>query len=508
MSRSTLKFLAVFLGVLIVVVFFSGLDGLPRSLRAEIGKERTVLASSEKQLHAAQDEVLAGLKSESELFHAIPASQQWPDQLSKALGDFQLASREMEQLATLDKQNRRQDRQRVEALLSHERNLRTAALNDATGIQKEAAHWLDLKRHLPEAVQQMERDYNTIHGIDLGPVIATVQRTENDWPEKKPDLDARLGRVSAGIAQADSLWQSSAEMRRLAAANDLAHLDLVALVAATDTLKTSARLLPGQTAELTALSGQVYNAWDKILVDMEVRSGNQYEQKIRTVQTHLADASAKTGEVTSNEKWVDVSKAAYEAEKNDLGMAIEHKSAGKYDVEAERVAQPAGFAYVAPPSQGSNQYGYWDHSGGRDFWVFYGQYALMRDLLFNNRYEPVYRGDWESYRTYHSRGQTYYGGGTATSQSAPKYGTQGTATQERYSGSSFSKSGGFRDSKYATKSGSYNDSKYATPGGDRTPKQFGNGSSRQEQPRAAPSSRPQPRPTYRAPSAPRRFGKR
>jgi len=50
------------------------------------------------------------------------------------------------------------------------------------------------------------------------------------------------------------------------------------------------------------------------------------------------------------------------------------------------VAQPAGFAYVAPPSQGSNQYGYWEHRGGGDFWVFYGQYALLRDLLFNRQY--------------------------------------------------------------------------------------------------------------------------
>ena len=41
-------------------------------------------------------------------------------------------------------------------------------------------------------------------------------------------------------------------------------------------------------------------------------------------------------------------------------MAIEHKPAGKYDTESERVAQPAGFAYMAPPGQ-SNQYGHWDH---------------------------------------------------------------------------------------------------------------------------------------------------
>ena len=34
----------------------------------------------------------------------------------------------------------------------------------------------------------------------------------------------------------------------------------------------------------------------------------------------------------------------YQAMERNLGMAVEHKSTGKYDQESERVAQPAGFA--------------------------------------------------------------------------------------------------------------------------------------------------------------------
>jgi hypothetical protein len=141
-------------------------------------------------------------------------------------------------------------------------------------------------------------------------------------------------------------------------------------------------------------------------------------------------------------------------------MAIEHKSLGKYDSESDRVAQPAGFAYMAPPSQGSNQYGYWDHSGGHDFWVFYGQYALMRDLLFRHDYRPLDRGEWEGYRDYQSRGRTYYGNDSASGQ---KYGTQGASTQQRYSGSSYAQSGGFKSSQYASKGGGFGGSKYASP---------------------------------------------
>ena len=46
MSRSTLKFLAVLLAVLIVAVLFSGLDNLPREVRAQISTERKALAEA------------------------------------------------------------------------------------------------------------------------------------------------------------------------------------------------------------------------------------------------------------------------------------------------------------------------------------------------------------------------------------------------------------------------------------------------------------------------------
>jgi hypothetical protein len=508
MSRSTLKYLAILLGVLIIAVYFADLDGLPRSLRTQVSQERSALTAADRQLHATQDEILANLKSESDLFRAVPASQQWPDQLSKSVGDLQLASHDMEQLSSLSKRDRRQDRQQIETLLAQERNLRTTALAEATGIQKEAAHWVDVKHHLPEEVRQMEQNYATVHGFDLGPVTAEVQKAEADWPEKARNLEKRLAEPRELIAQSEAAWQSSTQARQSAAANDFAHLDLPALVAADSTLKTAAESLPEQAKKLEKHVAQLYLAWDKILVDMEVRGSDRYTQKIRTVETHFADASAKTGEVTSQEKWVDVPQATYEANKNNLGMAIEHKPAGMYESEADHVPQPAGFAYVAPPTQGSNQYGYWDHRDGRDFWVFYGQYALMRDLLWNNQYQPVDRYEWEGYRTYHSRGQTYYGGEPGASQSPPRYGTQGSATQSRYSGSSYAKGGGFKDSQYATKSGSYGSSKYATPGGgSSTPKQFGSGSS-SNGPRATPPSSSRPRTPTRTPSPPRRFGKR
>ena len=111
-------------------------------------------------------------------------------------------------------------------------------------------------------------------------------------------------------------------------------------------------------------------------------------------------------------------------------------------------------------------------------------------------------------RTYHESGRPYYGQDSGAS--APKYGSQGTATQNRYSGSTYAQGGGFRDSKYANKPGSYRDSKYASPGArdpnaDHSPKRFGSGS--REAPHAAPAARPMPsRPPMRSPG--RSFGRR
>ncbi len=514
MSKSSLRILAVLLTVGIVVVLFAGLDGLPRAVKAQIAAERKSFSAAQSQVQSAQAEVSRDLASESALFGALPSAREYPDRLGRAAGSLASAGQSLTELEKLEKQNRRADRARAESLLASEKQTRAAALSDAEGVRKDAAHWVDLKQHLPQEVQDMERDYKAIYAVDLAGAAAAVQKAETDWPEKKSDLESRLATARALQTRSDELWQSTTEARRAAAANDYKKVDFGTLFAAADTLQTSAADLPKQAEQLKTLSGQLYESWDKVLVDMETRgSGNarEYNQKIKTVRTKVADATGKASTATSDEKWVDVSKAQYQAMEKNLGMAIEHKPAGKYDTESERVAQPAGFAYMAPPGQ-SNQYGHWEQNNGTSFWVFYGQYALMRDLLFNHSYRPLDYREYHDYTTYRQRNETYYGRDTTTQ--APKYGTAGTATQERYSGSTFAKGGGFSDSKYASKAGGYRDSQYSTPSArdpnaDHSPRKFGSGSRPAEQPRAAPppsrSYRPSPTP-YR-PSMPRSPGR-
>jgi hypothetical protein len=508
MSRSSLKFLAVVLSILIGIVALAGFDNLPRDLRKQIDTERSQLTSAQTVVRASQDAVGRQVQSESALFSGIPSSRQYPDRFDQASTLLGSAGRDMDQLSVLEKQNRRQDRQRVEALLTQEREERANAATAASAVRQEADHWVDLKQHLPTALSEMEGDYRTVHDFDLAALSGAERKAATDWPEKKADLDARLAAENDLAAQSERAWQSSAEARRQAASGNYAGLDFGVLFGAADQLKSAAANLPAKGAELKALSAQLYYSWDKLLVDMERRgSGSgEYQQKIRTVKTQLADANAKTGATSSEENWVAVSPSTYDAMRNDMGMAVEHKPAGKYDNEADHVAQPAGFAYMAPLSQGRNQYGEWQHSGGRDFWVFYGQYALMRDLLFNHGYRPIDRGDWEGYRSSQTRGQTYYGNDGGSGQ---RYGTQGSTTRQTYSGSSYGKSGGFKDSPFASKPGSFRDSPYASPSGRQpggsAPRSFGSN------PRPSmPSFHPAPAPrSFHMPSGMgRRFGKR
>jgi hypothetical protein len=516
MSRKSLRLFTVALSVVIAVLAASALDRLPSSLRAQIDSERAALASARTQLHTERDQVAGQVQSDPALFGALPFGAAWTGRFDHAAFGLDSAGRDMDELTRLEKHNRHTDTVQAKSVLESERSLRSQAISEAEAVQKDAARWVDAKNHLPQHVQEMESADHSIDAFDLAPAAAAVAHAEADWPAKKPDLDARLDAERAIVTNSDRLWQSTAEDRRKAVAGDLSGVNTGALLAAADTLTASAADQPKQAAELQSLTGQLYNSWDKLLVDMQARGeGNarEYDQKIRTVSTHLTDVAAKTGDTKSDEQWVIVARPTYDAMRGDLGMAIEHKSAGLYDSEAERVAQPAGMAYVAPPAQGSNQYGYWDHRD--DFWVFYGQYALMRDLLFNHDYRPYDRYEYEGYRTYQSRGQTYYGHDSESG--APKYGSQGAVTQNRYAGSKYAQSGGFRDSQYAGKSGGYRDSQYASPsmrepGADHSPKTFGHNGSPSSSPRAAPSPRsyhPAPSPS-RAPmrSPGRSFGRR
>ncbi|MDO8507102.1 MAG: hypothetical protein Q7S53_00855 [bacterium] len=124
------------------------------------------------------------------------------------------------------------------------------------------------------------------------------------------------------------------------------------------------------------------------------------------------------------EDWKEVDEATFAANEADLGMVIMTKPVGLYEEDVIKVASPPGFAYVDNP-----RYGQWNTDGsGNSFWVFYGQYAFISNMLGGN---SIYRNDWDTWnRDYRGR-QPYYGKDEG-------YGTY----SGNYAGTTYGRSGG------------------------------------------------------------------
>ena len=155
MQRPFLVFAAAILGTGLVVVPFLGLDGLPRDVKRQIAAERTALTQTERQVKNAQEEVTHDLQAEPDLFRSIPASKQWTGAFAEASADLQSASRDLEQLTALEKQNRREDRERATALLAKEKATRTGRVEPCHGDSERRG---SLGRAEEEAARRDEPD--------------------------------------------------------------------------------------------------------------------------------------------------------------------------------------------------------------------------------------------------------------------------------------------------------------------------------------------------------------
>lgn len=424
---------------------------LPRSLRTEARNESEKLQQADRQLQQAEKTVRDDLAQAPDLFQGTSVVNDWPARLRAARSKLDDARNNDRELARLVRDDRAESRSRVEWLLDGERQMRESALRDSDAVVAAAGKWLSFRRNLAPSVENMKREYDAIHAVDLTPTAKEVDKAEQDWPGKKAALESRLAMLRAEPETADKAWQSTAAARQDALAGKAKGPQIATLIQADDVLSQTATGLAKEAADLRAQCGQLYVAWDKILTDLDVsRSGpeTQYREKIKTVRTRFVDVAAKKTETSTDENWTSVNEPQFRSVENDLGMAIGHKDAGLFDSEATTVPQPAGFAYMAPPSQGSNQYGYWSNQGGHSVWTWLPAYLIMRDALWGRGYKPVVIGDYNGYRTAQQTGHTYYGQATPTAP--PKYGTRGTFTTQRYASSRYISSGAFKSSKYSS----------------------------------------------------------
>jgi hypothetical protein len=440
------RFILVVAGALLL----AGCGGLPRPLRQEIASENEKLKQAEQQLDRSRKTVQDDLAHAPDLFQGTPAATEWPRRLRSAESKLDSAKSDSRELAKMERTGGKEAIIRAERLIGDERHLRQTALDEAQAVETDATHWLDFRGNLPHYLAKMQTEYDAIHAVDFTPVTNVVGKAELDWPAKKADLDSRLAALKSEREKAEAQWRSTEAARQSASAQATGPV-VATLVGADDVLASESAGLLRNAAQLTAMCGQLYDAWDKVLDDLEVSHDGPdtvYREKVKTVRTHFVDVAAKQTEVSSDVQWVDVSPGAWRAVENDLGMAISHKDAGLYDSEAQNTAQPAGFAYIAPPSVGSNQYGYWSHTDHGSFWTFLPQYLIMRELLWGHSYRPIVINEYNGYYNAQRSGRTWYG--QETPASPPKYGSHGTFTEQRYAGSRYVQSGGFKGSAYAS----------------------------------------------------------
>lgn len=445
--------LSKWVGAIPVFVSLSGcMGGLGPALKRDISDEHQRLQEAERSIQQSQGAIARDQARDPDLFGHAPAPAAWTTQLQAARETLGTAAETDRDLNSIAGRNSPEQQGEAERLLKKEKTLRRSAVDEAQAAVASADKWVTFKRDLAGHLGEMKREYDAVRATDFHALTEAVERAEQDWPAKKEALASRLAAVIEIPKKAEVDWNRTAAIREKAAGEKVSGAELATLIAEDEELAGNPGAIEAKSGELRQLRGQLYDSWDKILVDLEHREGGDeaYRERIRTVRTHITDAAAKQSETSSFEQWTPVSEAAFHAIANDLGMAIAHKDAGLFDSEAVNTPQPAGFAYIAPEAQGSNQYGYWAHDGGgASVWTWLPQYLILRELLWNHSYRPVILNEYRGYRMAESAGRTYYG--KATPASAPTYGTHGTFTRTTYGNSRYAQAGGFKGSAYASR---------------------------------------------------------
>ncbi|MEM7583947.1 MAG: hypothetical protein AAF560_11240 [Acidobacteriota bacterium] len=128
-----------------------------------------------------------------------------------------------------------------------------------------------------------------------------------------------------------------------------------------------------------------------------------------------AEGSAGLSFESETLNWVEVSPKFFERYEALLGMVVLSKTRDSQSPETANY--PPGYQYIGNPNYGSWR----TDSNGSSFWEFYGKYALFSHLLgsFNR---PIYRADYDSYRSARTTGRTYFG-------PSNNYGTRGSYTK-------------------------------------------------------------------------------
>jgi hypothetical protein len=190
-------------------------------------------------------------------------------------------------------------------------------------------------------------------------------------------------------------------------------------------------------------------SWDDILEDMAITESLESASFSHTLKriTVFSDGRTENQPVPRTFLLKD-----YKMYENFLGMVVTSKPRGLFESEVRKTdpVSPPGYRYV-----GDSRYGKWEkNSSGQPFWVFYGQYALLRDLLWRNQYQPIHISQHKSFVTHQQSGQAFFG-------AQNEYGSKGSWTQNQYKSSSYLRTQGYKDTGWKSSGGAFAGKKYS-----------------------------------------------
>src|SRR3954451_17812695 len=112
MKQRTLGVVAIIIVALMAVVMIAGLDKLPREVRASAETAQKSLTSERTEFDQDRSYVTRAVSDDADLFRTQAAV--WQSKLGEADGRLRQAEAAMKRVQDLVKQNRRDDRQRVQ----------------------------------------------------------------------------------------------------------------------------------------------------------------------------------------------------------------------------------------------------------------------------------------------------------------------------------------------------------------------------------------------------------
>jgi hypothetical protein len=181
-------------------------------------------------------------------------------------------------------------------------------------------------------LSQLDRSRDSLYAVGLGSVEARVVRASHDWPDKALDLTARLDGLYNEHFAAWRIRDSPDPPTRHGEVPDLAKVDPIQLLAATQVLEAWNHTIRSRIGELNDLVDQLYSSWE---VELVARPLRQEANSARCpIDVRRVSAGKRLLNTSSTLQTVELTGCDCLRQTMAAGAILVRKPLGHYDREA------------------------------------------------------------------------------------------------------------------------------------------------------------------------------